>query len=40
MRAALEARGVTVQSLVAGIDTSDVTRTQRKVRLRITLEGR
>jgi len=40
MRSALEARGVTVQSLVAGIDTSDATRTQRKVRLRITLEGR
>jgi hypothetical protein len=40
MRGALQARGVTVQSLVAGIDTTDVTRAQRKVRLRITLERR
>lgn len=40
MRSALQARGVTVQSLVAGTDTTDVTRSQRKVRLRITLERR
>lgn len=38
MRSALEARGVTVQSLLAGLDTSNVSRTGRTLRLRIRLE--
>ena len=40
MRSALQARGVTVQSLSAGVDTTSTDRTLRQVRLRISLERR
>ncbi|MBK8648265.1 MAG: hypothetical protein IPN16_17335 [Gemmatimonadetes bacterium] len=40
MRSALQARGVTMQSLSAGVDTTSTDRTLRQVRLRISLERR
>lgn len=40
MRSALQARGVTVQSLSAGVDSTSTDRTLRQVRLRISLERR
>ncbi len=40
MRSALQARGVTMQSLSAGVDSTSTDRTLRQVRLRISLERR
>ena len=40
MRSALQARGVTMQSLSAGVDTTSTDRALRQVRLRISLERR